>query len=80
MIRKLGLRDKFPRKLLCVQKTSLGVGLIAPNTVIDMLATKLWIGNNRLQGELGNVSKAHEENSFVESGLRRKERMFYLGL
>ena len=74
MIRKLSLGDKFPRKLLCVQKTSLEVGLIAPNTKIDTLRTKLWVGNKRLQGELGNVIKAHEENSFVDSGLRKKER------
>ena len=73
MIRKLGLGDKFPRKLSNVQKTSLGVGLIAPNTVIDTLATKLWVGNKRLQGELGNAIKAHEENSFIDSGLRNKK-------
>ena len=49
MIRKLGLGDKFPRKLLHAHKTSLGVGLIALNTVIYMLATRLWVGNKRLQ-------------------------------
>ena len=47
--------------------------MIAPNTVIDTLATKLWVGNKRLQGELGNAIKAHEENSFIDSGLRNKK-------
>ena len=74
MIRKLGLGDMFPRKLWCVQKTSLGVGLIATNAVIDMLATKLWVGNKRLQGELSNVIEVHEENSFIDRGLRKNER------
>ena len=41
MIRKLGLGDKFSRKLLHVKKTSLGVGLITPQAAIDMLAMKL---------------------------------------
>ena len=67
MIRKLGLGDKFPRKLLCVKKTSLGVGLITPQTAIDTLALKLWIGNKILQGEVSNVMQAHEERSFIDS-------------
>ena len=41
MIRKIGLGDKFPRKLSCVKKTSLGGGLITPQTTIDTLAMKL---------------------------------------
>ena len=48
MIRKVGLGDKFPRKLLCVQKSSLGIGLIEPNTVIDMLDIRLCVENKRL--------------------------------
>ena len=47
MIRKLGLEDKFPRKLLHVHKTILGGGLIAPNAVIDMLSKKWWVKKKR---------------------------------
>ena len=39
-----------------------------------MVAMKLWVSNKRLQGELGNVIKAHEENSFIDSGLQKNER------
>ena len=46
---------------------------MSSNTAIDMLAMKLWVGNKRLQGEIGNIVKAHEENSFVDSGLRKKK-------
>ena len=35
---------------------------------------KLWVGNKRLQGELSNVFKFHEENSYIDSGVRTKER------
>ena len=48
MIRKLGLGDKLSRKLLHVKKTSIGAGLMSPNTAIDTLAMKLWVGNKRL--------------------------------
>ena len=30
IMRKMGLGDNFPRKLLCVKKSALGVGLIEP--------------------------------------------------
>ena len=68
------LGDEFPRKLLCAHKISLGVGLIAPNAVIDMLATRLWVENKRLQGDLSKIIEVHEENSFIDSDLRKKER------
>ena len=74
MIRKSSLGDKFPRKIFHVQKTSLVVGLIAPNAVIDMLATILWVGNKKLKDDLINIVEVHEENIFIDSGLRQKER------
>ena len=39
-----------------------------------MLATRLWVGNKRLQGDLSKIIEAYEENSFIDSGLRKKER------
>ena len=52
MIRKLGLGENIPRKLLCVQKSFLGIGLREPNTATDILTIKLHIGNKRLQGKI----------------------------
>ena len=49
MIRKLGLGDKFPRKLLCVRKLALDKGIIDPNTAIDMLALKLHVGSKKMK-------------------------------
>ena len=48
MIRKLGLRDNFPRELLHAQKSILVIGLIEPNIMIDMLAIPLYVGNKLL--------------------------------
>ena len=45
MIRKLGLGENIPRKLLCAQKSCLGIVLIETNTVIGALAIKLFTGN-----------------------------------
>ena len=33
----------------------------------------LWVGKRRLQGDLSKIIEAHEENSFIDSGLRKKE-------
>ena len=74
MMRKLGIGDKYPRKLLHVKKTSLGVGLTTPQTAIDSLAMKLWVGNKRLQEEVSNVMQVHEERSFIDRGLRKREQ------
>ena len=74
MIRKLSLGDKCPRKLLCIQNKSLGVGLIAPNTVIGILETRWWVGNKRLKGDFSKIIEVHKENSFIDSRLRKKER------
>ena len=74
MIRKLGLGDKFPRKLLHMQKKRLGVRLIEPNTVIDVLVLRLHVGNKTLQGAVSKTLEVHEENSFIDSGLTKEGR------
>ena len=74
IIRKMWLGDNFPRKLLCVKKSALGVGLIEPKMVIDSLALELCSGNNRSKGELKRVSNMHEEISAEDSGLPKKVR------
>ena len=71
---KIGLRRQVSYEIIVCPEKSLGVGLIAPNAMTDDLATIWLVGNKRLQGELSNVIKAHEENSFIDSGLRKKER------
>ena len=74
IIRKMRLGDNFPRKLLYVKKSALGVGLIEPATVIDYLAIKLYVGNKRAKGELTSVINIHEEISQEDSGLPRRAR------
>ena len=61
MIRKVGLCNNFPRPLLCVQKSFLGVGSIEPNTSIDMIAMKLHIGNKISQVAVSKVISAENK-------------------
>ena len=70
-MRKMGLRDNFPRKLLHVKKSALGVGLIEPETEIYCLAIKSHMGNKRSKGELTNIISTHEEISEDDSDLLR---------
>ena len=44
---KLVLSKKFTRAALCSRKSALGVGLMEPSTIIDMLELKLFVGNMR---------------------------------
>ena len=45
ILRKLGLSEWFPRDVLYLRKTALGVGIIKPSTIIDILALKLYVGH-----------------------------------
>ena len=60
LIRKLGLGDNFPRIFLCAQKYLLGIGLIEPSTVIDMVAIIFLAGHKRLQGKSSKLMLVQE--------------------
>ena len=45
LARKLGLGRNFPRKIICGIVTSMGVGIVAPNTEISVLTLKLYFSN-----------------------------------
>ena len=77
MITKLGLGDNFPRKLLHLPKSRLGVGLIERNTVIEILAIRLHVGNIIFQGDVCKIVDLHEENSFIHSGLTKDGRKMH---
>ena len=74
MIRKFGLDDNFSKKVLCTQKSCLGIGLIEPNTAIDVLSIKLRTGNKKLQENARNLTLVQEEISFIESGLTKRKK------
>ena len=74
MLRKLGLGKYFPRKLLHMKNPALGVGLIEPSEVIDLLAIKFYAGNKRMKCTFDKVIGVHEEIGFKDSKLKTVER------
>ena len=65
---KLRLSRKFPRLILYSRKSALGVGIIKPSTIIDMLKAKQYIGHKRMNSIVQESIKLQEEYLIVESG------------
>ena len=68
MLRKLRLSEKFSRKVLHYRKTSLGVGLLAPRTIVDVLALKLHVGHQRADSKVDKMIQINEENVRISCG------------
>ena len=49
---KIGLGKKFPRLIMHPKQNAVGIGLIAPKTVITMLLAKLHISNKRVNTKI----------------------------
>ena len=68
IIDKLCLGAKFPRKVLYIHKKALGISLMKPNTVLSILALKLYFGHTRLHGSINNLININLEFLQVECG------------
>ena len=55
ILRKLELSTKFLRNVLYARKLILGVGLIAPFTIMNILALKLYVGHNHRDSEVATI-------------------------
>ena len=55
ILKKLGLSENFPRAVLYSRKTALGVGLIAPRTIINELSMKLYLGYRRADDRISKI-------------------------
>ena len=69
---KLGFGSKFPRAVLYSNRNSIGIGLITPETVIAMLATKLYIGNKRVQTKVGHIIEIIDNIIAIKQGISNK--------
>ena len=70
LLRKLGLSEKFPRKILHTKKSQLGVGILQPSTIIAMLSLKLYFGHKRYQDNIGRQIGINEINAQHQCGYR----------
>ena len=56
------MSEKFPRKVLYSRKTSLGVELLAPRMIVDILALKLYVGHQRAESRVAKIIQINEDN------------------
>ena len=59
----MGFSKKFPRAVLYLRQTVIGIRLMSPNTIISTLALKLYVGYNMHKSELAKAIRINEENS-----------------
>ena len=59
---KLGLSEKFLRKILYTRKIALGIELMKSSTIIAILIIKLYLWHKRLEDRIAQRIKINEEN------------------
>ena len=67
IIIKLGLSAKCLGKALCYQKGALGIGLMKPRTIVNMIKLKLFISNEQKNGNAKLAIECQEEFYQVEA-------------
>ena len=68
LLKKLGLSERFPRKILYSLKSQLGVGIMKPSTIIAMLALKLYAGHKRQEDVVSKKMVINERNIAWQHG------------
>ena len=68
ILNKIGLSEKFPRKVLHERKSALEVGLIAPIAIMNVLALKLHVSHNRGETRVLKIIKINENNTKLHYG------------
>lgn len=68
ILTKMGLSMKFPRRVLYTRKTALGAGLMAPNTIMSVLALKLYLSHQRSKTRISKLININEENIRLHHG------------
>ena len=63
ILQKLQLSIKFPRKILYARKSALGIGLMAPSTIIDSLALKAYVSHQRGESNISKIIQILEQNA-----------------
>ena len=66
ILNKLMLSKKFPRRILHVRRNTIGIGFIRPKTVINALATKLYIGHQQANTSTSNMIQAIIRKSILK--------------
>ena len=68
ILEKLRLGMKFSKCALYIYKKALGISIMTPNTMLAILALKLYFGHTRLQGETNDIIEYNLERLKIEIG------------
>ena len=68
ILRKLGLSEKFPRRILYTKKSQLGVGILQLLTIIAILSLKLYLGHKRSDNNIRKQISINELNTHFQYG------------
>lgn len=71
LLKKLGLSEKFPRKIIYAQKSELGVGILKPTIIIAILALKLYLSYKRNEDRISNIIMINEMNIAYQYGYNK---------
>jgi len=71
LLKKLGLSENFPRKILYSRKSELGVGILKPSTIITILALKLYLGHKRNEDRISNIIIINKMNIGYQYGYNK---------
>ena len=68
ILKKLGLSEKFPRKILYMKKSALGIEIMKLLTMIVIIVVKLYLGYKKLGTKVGKIITINEQIQFFQSG------------
>ena len=68
MLKKLHLAEKFPRKIMHVEKSVLGLGLMSLKTTLAIQNMKLCVGNTRAKTNVCDMIEAVQQYVQIYSG------------
>ena len=71
ILNKMGLSQKFLLKALYARKLALGVGLMSPSTILNILALKLYVSHKRGETEVSKMIRINEENISLYYGFSK---------
>ena len=64
----MGFCSKFPQNVLYFHKSTLGIGLMEPSTIIDILKLKSYIRNKRKRGNTHKAIQVQENMRSIGAG------------
>ena len=68
ILRKLGLSEKFLRRISHTKKSQLRVGILQPSIIIGILSLKLYLGHKRRDDNIGKKISINEVNAHFQYG------------